>query len=133
VQAREMNDFHGSRLFPADQFSTMEVVEKLEYNGEQAYKVKMVRKSGNESIQYFSVASGLLIGAEVTQESQMGAMTVQMKFSEYQQQDGLKFPTKTEVTIGPNSIFTTVKSTTFNTVPPNTFEVPAAIKPLIDK
>lgn len=132
-QAKEMNDLHASRLFPAEHYTSMDVLEKIDFNGEQAYKVKMVRKSGNEVTHYFSEATGLLVGSDVTQESPMGTVTVQMKYSGYQEQDGIKFPTKTEMTMGPNSIITTVKSTSFNAVPESTFAVPEAIKPLIKK
>lgn len=132
-QAKENNDLHSSRLFPADQYSKMDVLEQLDFNGEKAYKVKMVRKSGSEVTHYFSTATGLLIGSDVTQESPMGTLTMQMKFSKFEEKEGVKFPTRTEMTMGPNSIITTVKSTTFNDVPATAFEVPAAIKPLIAK
>ena len=132
-QAKEMNDLHGSRLFPADQYSKMEVLEQVDFNGEKAYKVKMVRKSGKEATHYFSTTTNLLIGSDITSESPMGSQTQQFKFSKYEAVEGVKFPMRTEMMVGPTAVIISVKSTTLNDVPASAFEVPAAIKPLISK
>lgn len=133
AQALKNNDFHGSRLFPADQYTSMTVLEKVPFNNEPAYKVRMVHTSGIEATNYFSVANGLLIGADMTQESPMGAQTVQLKYFDYKEQAGVKSPMRTEMSMGPTVIIITVKSTTLNDVPESAFEIPAAIKSMIGK
>ena len=93
----------------------------------------MVKKSGNEVTHYFSTASGLLIGSETTQESPMGTVNAVVKLSDYKEVDGIKFAGRTEMVVGPNTIVTTVKQTTFNSVPDSAFAIPDVIKPLINK
>ena len=131
-QAKE-NDLHGSRLFTAEFYPKMEVLGEVDFAGEKAYKVKMTRKSGNEVTNYFSKANGLLIGAETTTEGSMGTSSATMKFSNYQEHEGVKYPARVETMSGPQQLVFTVKSVTFNTVPANAFEAPAVIKPLIGK
>ena len=132
-QLRENSDFYGSRMFPAEQYSAMEVLEQLDFNGEKAFKVKMTRKSGDIVTHYFSSTSGLLIGSEATQVGAMGEITTQTRYSDFADFGGLKLAKKSETTMGPNVLVMTVKSITFNDVPPTAFEVPASIKPLISK
>jgi hypothetical protein len=131
-QMKEQADFQTTMLYPADRFSTMETVGMVDFNGEKAYKVRFVRKgSGRESTEYFSVASGLQIGQEMTQESEMGKMPLTMTVSEYKQFGPLKVPTKTETTMGANKMVMTIKDVTFNTAPATAFELPAQVKALI--
>jgi hypothetical protein len=134
TQTLEGADFYGNLLYPAERFSTLENLGIVDFNGEKAYKVKLVRKaSGNESTQYFSVATGLIVGAELTQQSQMGSMQVSSTLSEYKEFGGVKFPTKTEVTMGANKLLMTVTNVVINGAPATAFDVPEAVKPLIKK
>ena len=133
VQAKENSDFYGSRLFSPELYTSMSVLEETEFSGEKAYKVKMVRKSGNEQTHYFSVASGLLLGSEITQDSPMGTSTVTMKYLDYTDVDGIKISMKQELVSGPMTIMMTVKETVFNSVPDSAFAIPEQIKPLVKK
>lgn len=127
-------DFYASMLYSADRFSTMETVGDTTVAGEKAYKVKLVKKnSKTESTSYFSVATGLLLGATSTQETQMGTMTMTQLVSDYKAFDGLRFPTKIEQSMGPQSIKITIKELVVNGAPASAFAVPEQIKPLIKK
>jgi hypothetical protein len=77
------------------------------------------------------VASGLFLGGESTQMSQMGAMQVSQSVSGYKSFGAVKFPTKIEQTIGPNKMVLTMTNVSFNAVPDAAFDVPATVKPLI--
>ncbi len=133
AQTADNSDFYGSRLFPADKFKSMETLEQTDFNGEKAYKVRMVRTSGDTLTFFFSSSSALLIGTEAAQTNQMGRMVIQTKLSQYVTVDGIKFPTRTEVQVGPNSIITTTKETVINAVPATAFDVPAAVKAMVGK
>lgn len=134
TQTLEGADFYGNLLYPAERFSTLENLGIVDFNGEKAYKVKLVRKaSGNETTQYFSVATGLIVGAELTQQSQMGSMQVSSTLSEYKEFGGVKFPTKTEVTMGANKLLMTITNVVINGAPATAFDVPEAVKPLVKK
>lgn len=134
TQTLEGADFYGNLLYPAERFSTLENLGIVDFNSEKAYKVKLVRKaSGNETTQYFSVATGLIVGAELTQQSQMGSMQVSSTLSEYKEFGGVKFPTKTEVTMGANKLLMTITNVVINGAPATAFDVPEAVKPLVKK
>jgi hypothetical protein len=134
AQTLEGADFYGNMLYPADRFSAMENLGVADFNGEKSYKVKLVRKdSGRETTQYFSVATGLIVGAETVQESQMGTMQVSSVLSDYKVFGGVKFPTKTEVNMGPNKLIMTITNVVINGAPATAFDIPEAVKPLIKK
>ncbi len=131
-QIKEQSDFYANLLYSADRYSKMDVQSVVDYAGEKAYKVLTVRKtSGTESTMYFSVATGLFIGGESTQMSQMGPMQVSQNVSGYKAFGALKFPTKIEQTIGPNKMVLTMTNVSFNSVPDAAFDVPAQVKPLV--
>jgi hypothetical protein len=131
-QMKEQSDFYANLLYSADRYSKMEVQSVVDYAGEKAYKLLTVRKgSGTESTMYFSVATGLFIGGESTQTSQMGTMQVSQNVGGYKAFGALKFPTKIEQTIGPNKMLLTMTNVSFNGVPESAFEVPSAVKPLV--
>jgi hypothetical protein len=134
AQTLEGADFYGNLLYPAERFTKMANLGLADYNGESCYKIQLVRKdSGRESMQYFSVATGLMVGAETTQESQMGSMTISSTMSDYKSFGGVKFPMKSEVNMGPNKMVMTITNVVINGAPATAFDVPDAVKPLIKK
>ncbi|MFN7456902.1 MAG: hypothetical protein ACK5U0_05845, partial [Gemmatimonas sp.] len=134
AQAKEQADFVASMLYSPDRFSAMTNEGVVDFAGEKAYKIKLVRKdTGNESWNYFSLASGLQIGAEATLDSEMGKMSTSSIIADYKQFGPLKVATRTEMTTGPQKMILTVKSAEFNTVTNEAVAVPAAVQPLIKK
>ena len=134
AQTLEGADFYGNLLYPVDRFSKLENLGVADFNGEKSYKIKLVRKdSGRELTHYFSVATGLIVGAETVQESQMGPMQVSSTLSAYKAFGGVKFPTRTEVTIGANKLIMTITNVVINGAPATAFDIPDAVKPLIKK
>jgi len=134
AQMLEGADFYGNMLYLADRFTTMENLGVVDFNGEKSYKLKLVRKgSGIEATQYFSVATGLIVGAETAQVSQMGTMQVSSTLSDYKEFGGVKFPTKSEVNMGPNKMLMTITNVVINGAPATAFDIPAAVMPLIKK
>ena len=133
-QIKEQSELQASMLYPADRYTTMETVALVDFNNEKAYKVRFVRKgSGRESIGYFSVASGLQIGGEATQESEMGKVQLTVSMGDYKQFGPIKMPGKSETTMGANKIVMTTQDVTFNSVPATAFELPAQVKALVKK
>ncbi len=134
AQTLEGADFYGNLLYSIDRFSKMENLGVADFNGEKSYKIKLVHKdSGRETTQYFSVATGLSVGAETVQESQMGTMQVSSTLSDYKTFGGVKFPTKSEVNMGPNKLIMTITDVVINGAPATAFDIPDAVKPLIKK
>lgn len=134
AEAREAADFYANLLMTGDRYAKIETVELTDFNGEKAYKVKATRKlTGKESLQYFSVSSGLLIGSQLTQESAMGSTFLTTVLSDYKDFGGRKFPTRSESTVGANRIVMTIRDVTVNDVPAAAFAVPEAIQALVRK
>jgi hypothetical protein len=133
-QALEQADFYGNILLLADRFSLMENTGVVDFAGEKAYKLRLVRKdSGRETTQYFSVATGLALGSESTSETQMGTTQSITTLREYKTFGGLLFATKSEVQMGPQKIVATITDVVINGAPDAVFAVPAAVQPLIKK
>ena len=134
AQMRQTADFRGNLTKGVESFSTAENLGAAPFAGEQAWKLRLVHKeTGVEMLMYFSVASGLALGYEMTQESPMGPIQASIKLSEYKVFGGIKFPTRTEMTVGPQQMITVVKDVTLNGVPDSAFAIPAAVQPLIKK
>ncbi len=131
-QMKENTEFYANMLYPVERFSALESMGVVEFGGEQSYKLRMVLKqSGNETMSYFSVATGLLVGSETSAITQMGTMQTTQFVSDYKSFGGVKMPTRIEQMIGPNKIIVTTVEVKINAVPESAFEVPAQIKPLI--
>jgi hypothetical protein len=110
-----------------------ETVEKTEMNGEACYKVKLVWKSGRETFDCYSVATGLLIASIVKQETQMGTIEVTNLISDYKDFGGQKVATRVaQQAMGQEQImrFTAVE---YDVANDSTFVMPPAIKALTEK
>jgi hypothetical protein len=131
-QALEQADFYAGMLFPAELFSEIVNEGAADFGGEQTWKLRFVRKgSGTITTRYFSVATGLEVGTEASTTTEMGTMQSTKVYSEYKEFGGVKFATKAQSTMGPQTMIIGIKS-----VEPNaavTVTVPAAIAPLIKK
>ncbi len=75
-------------------FTSMETVEETDFNGQAAYKVKLVNAAGKESFQYFAKDGGLLLGSQGVQAGPMGESEVKTSFSDYKDFGGAKIPGK---------------------------------------
>jgi hypothetical protein len=129
---REEMSFGGSSR-QGPNVASAETVEQTQMNGEACYKVKVVWKSGRETFDCYSVATGLLIASVGKQESPMGTVEVTNLISEYKDFGGQKVATRlTQQVMGQEQvlIFTTVE---YDVADASTFEMPAAIKALAEK
>lgn len=124
-------DYYGD-LHLAENFSEMELVEQTEFNGQAAYKLRLVYQSGREVFEYFAVESGLLIGQEGPQESIMGSMNVVSAFDDYQQVRDVLVPMSLEQDLsGLQTYRVSIESMELDNVDPAVFDLPASIQALI--
>ena len=113
--------------------ASAETVEQVEMNGEACYKVKIVWKSGRETFDCYSVASGLLIAAVVKQESPMGTIEVTNLIGEYKDFGGQKIATRiAQQAMGQEQVMT-FTGIEYDTASESAFAMPPAIKALADK
>lgn len=134
AELKDAADFYGNLLLSTERYSSIVVGELAEFAGEPAFGVRLTSKrTGKVTTMHFSSATGLMIGSESSQESPAGSMQVVTVYKAYKDFSGLKFPTVTEVSVGPTRMATKIDSVSFNDVPDTAFEVPELVKPLLKK
>lgn len=129
---REESSF-GTSSRQGPNVTSAETVEKTEMNGEPCYKVKLVWKSGRETYDCYSVASGLLVASLGKQESAMGTAEVVNLLSDYKDFGGQKVATRlTQQAMGQEQVLR-INSVEYDAADAATFQMPAAIKALAEK
>ena len=124
------SDFY-AELKPEDRYASMSTVEQTLFEGRQCYKLRLVRKTGGEDIEFYDVATGLKAGGVTTRESQMGTVTGTQVAGEYRKFGNLLHPTVVKTQMAGVEQVITITSVEYDGVPPSVFEVPPAIKALI--
>jgi hypothetical protein len=118
-------------LHAPDYVKEMTVVGQEEFDGRDAYRVKVVTVGGNEQFELFEVASGLLIGFEATRATPMGIVPTTGIFRDFRKFGALTFPaTLIQRALGLEQVLT-FTSYEFDAVPSSAFDLPPAIKALI--
>jgi hypothetical protein len=131
-QAMQQADFYGD-LHYDDRYTSMETVERVEFAGEPTYKVKLVDEKGKETMEYFSVESGLKVGSEGEQTSEMGTMLVVTELRDYTEVEGRMVPMTTVSKMMGMEMSMKIASVSFEPVDPSVFALPENIKTLIGK
>jgi len=129
---REESSF-GASSRQGPNVASAETVEKTQMNGEACYKVKLTWKSGRETQDCYSVASGLLIASVGKQDSPMGSVEVTNLLSDYKEFGGQKIATRlTQQMMGQEQVLI-INTVEYDAADPATFEMPAPIKALAEK
>ena len=129
---REESSF-GASSRQGPNVASVETMEKTQMNGEACYKVKVVWKSGRETQDCYSVASGLLIASMGKQDSPMGSVDVTNLISDYKDFGGQKIATRlTQQLMGQEQVLI-INTVEYDAADPAAFEMPAAIKALAEK
>lgn len=131
-QMRDQADFD-SVLHEEEDFKSMETVAKAEFEGKECYKLKLVKKSGQEMTEFYDVKNGLLAGSIVTQESPLGAVEVTNALGDYKKFGDIQFATKVVQKMGPLEQVMTIDSFELNKVDDSVFALPDQIKALANE
>jgi hypothetical protein len=125
--------FFDGPLHGPEHVKTMTTVAKTEFDKRPAYQVKITYASGNEATEYFDVDSGLEMGSEASRQTSMGVLPVTSVVRDYKKfGDLLQATTLVQTGLGIQQVFH-LTSFDYNAVPASAFDVPASVKPLIDK
>lgn len=84
---------------PASLFTSSELVGTVELEGEKCIRLKHTWKSGRETTDCYSVASGLLIESLSKQSSPQGEMETVQRLSDYRSVGGVMMPYKAVVSV----------------------------------
>jgi hypothetical protein len=109
----------------------MTTMEKTEFDGHPAYKVKMVLVSGLERVEYFDVQSGLQIGSEEDRESPMGTTHAVTTIRDYKKFGAIMQPTFMSANVMSVDQIIHVATFEYDAVPADAFALPPQIKALI--
>ena len=123
-------------LNPGKYYESVKVAGKEDVNGDPAYKVELVKKSGQKQTEFYDVKSGLLVKQLMTTEAQgMGEITIESFVSNYKKSGKFKVPFKMVQKL-PNGMEMSIEFTKFEynaEVEDSAFAPPADIKKLIEK
>ncbi len=135
LEGNELAEFKHSADFYDDlhdpkKFKSITVVGKTTFEGQECYELKLVKETGFEYTEFFSVASGLIVGGKLNASSQMGSVPVTSMVSDYKPFGGVLVPTVTRQRMMGLEQLTTVISVSFDPIDPKAFELPPAIAAL---
>lgn len=130
AQAKREGRFH-AQLEYDELYPEQATAGETDWNGEAVYQLDLVDSDGNESSQYFSTDTGLLIGMEMTMTNEMGTVEATVNISDYKDFGGILVPTSNAMSLMGMEIIQTVESVTWDDVDPSVFEPSDAIKALL--
>jgi len=121
----------GATLRDSTVVSSLQTLEKTTMNGEECWKVKVVWKSGRESIDCYSVSSALLIATEGKTTTPMGEFQYTTDIHDYKQFGDVRIATRVvQRALGQEQVVTT-ESVRFGPVDAALFALPEPIKALV--
>jgi hypothetical protein len=118
-------------LHESPNLKSIEVVADTTFEGRPAYKVKVVRASGEEVREYFDKENGLLLGEQMTVETPMGPVEAMTIRQDYKQMGGTLVASRQLQRAGGQEFVITLVSVEENKVDPTVFDLPAQIKALV--
>jgi hypothetical protein len=124
------SDFYVDLNF-AEHYPEIEVVGRETYSGEEAYKLSTTTAGGLQMFQYFSVASGLLLGAEGDLPTPMGEVWVKTEIGGYREFDGRLYPTENRQDAMGSQQVLKVVDVDFGEIDPAVYALPEAIRTLV--
>ena len=129
-QLKYAADFYQELHDPA-KYSSMTVVSRGPFEGEDCYEVKLVRTSGFELTEFFSTKTGLMAGVKMSATMQMGSVPVMTTLGEYKPFGGVLTATMShQKMMGLESVMT-INSVSFDPVDPKAFDLPPQIAALV--
>jgi hypothetical protein len=117
----------------AELFTSMETQKDTTINSERCYLVKLTWKSGRETFDCYSPATGLIVASRSVQKTAMGEIPVVTLFSDYKQFGGVTVATKTVQELMGQQQILTISSVEFPDAAGVTIAPPDAVKAIIKK
>ena len=126
---REASSFYGEVDYKT-LYSEITTVEKLTFEGQPAYRVQYVSRSGGTGSLMFSDETGLVIGAITDRKaSQGGSISVTAILSDFKDVDGVKYAHRVVQRVGANEVEITFDSVQHNPADLPSFDPPKPASP----
>lgn len=118
-------------LHPPSMTKDLVTVGQTDFNGQQSYQVKVVFRSGRERFEYYDVVTGMKLGTEGNEETELGLVPTTTFLYNYESFGPLM--QATQIVQRPLGFEQVVRLTSFDydLVPDEAFELPPSIKALI--
>ena len=129
AKQRDADMYYPARIL--DYFSSMEVVDIVDFEGHTCYHLKGNNKWGKINEQFYDTTTGLLIGYRFNSSWRGGAGDESEVFSDYKDFGGWLMPTKSTGKGADATQVQTVTSVTFDDVDDSVFALPPSIKTLL--
>lgn len=81
-------------LHPDSVFRSLTVLDAVDFQGHQCYRLQLLSVTGRQWWEYYDVATGLFAGNLFRQETSKGPVTVVTVTADYRPFDGVRLPTK---------------------------------------
>lgn len=112
-------------------YSALQTVADTTMGGERCYLVKLNWKSGRETFDCFSPASGFVVGSKSIQQTAMGAVPVTALYSEYKKFGDVTLATRTVLEVMGQQQIVTITSVDVGTGAGLEIKMPAEIQALV--
>jgi len=138
-----------AQLYGPEHVASMEVLGVKTFGGKECYELRVElaptpedaaqgldpekTKPFRESLQYFSVEDGLLVGSSAQQAAPTGAVAVTSQVSDYQEFGGLLFPMRLEQRFQGVTVVVTFEKISLEPVADEVFALPQEIQALLPK
>ncbi len=129
-EIREEADLRAAARSP-ELFSAVQTLADTTMGGERCFLVKLTWKSGRETFDCYSPASGLMVGSKSVQQTSMGAIPVETVYGEYKKFGDFMVPTKTTQSMMGQHQVMTISSVEVGTGAGVTIIAPPEIKALV--
>jgi hypothetical protein len=123
-------DFY-EELKAEDRYSSMTTLEKTTFDGRSVYKIKLVKKNGEEDIEFYDSETGLKAGGMTSRESPMGPIQGTTIQTDYKLFGPLRQPSTMKVSMMNVEMIMTILTLEYGKVDQSVFAVPPQIKALI--
>jgi hypothetical protein len=114
-----------------DRYESMTTLEKTTFEGRPAYKIRLLKKGGEEDFEFYDAETGLKAGTISTRDSPMGPMESTLAWTDYKKFGGLLQPATTKVSVMNTQMILAITTVEYGKVDPSVFTLPPAIKALI--
>jgi hypothetical protein len=131
LEEKRFDSEFNSELRADSRYQSVTTLEETDFEGRRCYKVRLVRKTGGEDIEFYDVATGLRAGRIGTRETLLGPVTTTMVETDYKKFGNLVQPTTLRTQGGGVVQVIRIAWTEYDRVPASIFELPPAIMALL--
>ena len=131
LEEKKFDSEFNSELRSDSRYQSVTTLGEVDFEGWRCYKVRLLRKTGGEDIEFYDVATGLRAGRIATRETLLGPVTSTMVLTDYKRFGNLVQPTTVRTQGGGVLQVIRISWTEYDRVPASIFELPPPIMALL--